>query len=244
MCGRFARFSPAHIFRMLFQLDEFFDIPAQYNIAPGQDVYAVRGIIIRDDQQRTASSLPYVREVAPLKWGLIPFWSKDPSIGMKMINSRSETIQEKPAFREPFKKRRCLIPADGFYEWQKQKDGSKQPFYIHMNDKKPFAFGGIWDKWKNPDGNIVESFSILTTKPNELLKPIHDRMPVIIEPKKFDKWLNPEIQEPTELVPLLEPFQATKMEAYPISPFINSPKNNSEQCILPLEEKFKQQKLF
>lgn len=243
MCGRFARFSPAHIFRMLFQLDEFFDLPAQYNIAPGQDVYAVRGIIIRDNPQRTASSVPYVREVTPMKWGLIPFWSKDPSIGVKMINSRSETINEKPAFRDPFKKRRCLIPTDGFYEWQKQKDGGKQPYFIHMNDKKPFAFGGIWDTWKNPEGNNIETFSILTTKPNELLKPIHDRMPVIIEPKQFDNWLNPEIQEPAELIPLLEPFKATKMEAYPISTYINSPKNNSEQCIRPIEEKFKQQKL-
>ena len=118
MCGRFARFSPAHIFRMLFQLDEFLELAPQYNIAPGQDVYAIRGITVRDEQQRTASISDIQKEIAALKWGLIPFWSKDPTIGNKMINARSETVAEKPAYREAFKKRRCLIPADGFYHDQ------------------------------------------------------------------------------------------------------------------------------
>lgn len=244
MCGRFARFSPAHIFRMLFQLDEFLDLIPQYNIAPGQDVYAVRGINIRDERQRTASPKDYTKEVAPLKWGLIPFWSKDPTIGNKLINSRSETVAEKPAFREAFKNRRCLIPTDGFYEWQKQKQGPKQPYFIHMKDNQPFAYGGIWEQWKNSEGKKIETFSILTTSPNEIVKPIHNRMPVIIDSKDFDIWLNPTVQEPVELKPLLEPYDDSKMDAYPISMFVNSPSNKGEQCITKLEEKTKQQKLF
>ncbi|NHJ06067.1 MAG: SOS response-associated peptidase [Candidatus Heimdallarchaeota archaeon] len=229
---------------MLFQLDEFLDLVPQYNIAPGQDVYAVRGIIIRDEQQRTASPKDYTKEVAPLKWGLIPFWSKDPTIGNKLINSRSETVAEKPAFREAFKNRRCLIPTDGFYEWQKQKQGPKQPYFIHMKDNQPFAYGGIWEQWKNPEGEKISTFSILTTTPNEIVKPIHNRMPVIIDSKDFDIWLNPTIQEPVELKPLLEPYDDSKMDAYPISMYVNSPSNKGEQCIAKLEEKTRQQKLL
>ena len=244
MCGRFARFSPAHIFRMLFQLDEFMDLVPQYNIAPGQDVYTIRGIVIRDEQQRTASSGNFNKEVSALKWGLIPFWSKDPTIGNRLINSRSETVAEKPAFREAFKKRRCLIPTDGFYEWQKQKDGSKQPYFIHMEDKQPFAFGGIWEQWKNPKGGMVETFSILTTEPNKTVKPIHNRMPIIIDQSDFNFWLDPMIQEPEEVKSLLKPYTAKEMEAYPISKYVNSPSNKGEQCIEKLEEKTKQQKLF
>ncbi|MHA1122851.1 MAG: SOS response-associated peptidase, partial [Candidatus Heimdallarchaeota archaeon] len=120
------RFSPAHVFRMLFQLNEFLELPPQYNIAPGQDIYAVRGIIVRDEQRRTAATNKFQKEVVPLKWGLIPFWAKDPSIGNRMINSRSETVSEKPSFKAAFKNHRCLIPADGFYEWQKKRDGPKQ----------------------------------------------------------------------------------------------------------------------
>lgn len=243
MCGRFARFSPAHIFRMLFQLDEILDLVPQYNIAPGQDVFAVRGIVIRDEQQRSASPKNYSKEVSTFRWGLVPIWAKDPQIGFKMINARSETVTEKPAFLEAFKKHRCLIPIDGFYEWKKQQDG-KQPYYIHMTDKQPFALGGIWDAWTNPQGKILESCSILTTAPNEVVKPIHNRMPVIIEPKDFDLWLNPAIQESEKVKPLLKPYTASTMVAYPISTFVNSPRNQGEQCITKLVEKTKQTTLF
>ena len=244
MCGRFARFSPAHIFRMLFQLDEFLDLVPQYNIAPGQDVFAVRGIVIRDVQQRSASSpRNFSKEVSAFRWGLIPFWAKDPQIGTKTINARSETVAEKPTFREAFKKHRCLIPVDGFYEWQKQKEG-KKPYFIHMTDKQPFALGGIWDTWTSPQGKVLESCSILTTAPNEVVKPIHKRMPLIIEPKDFDLWLDPTILEPDKVKSLLKPYTASAMTAYPLSTFVNSPRNQGEQCIAELVEKTKQTKLF
>ncbi|NHJ84272.1 MAG: SOS response-associated peptidase [Asgard group archaeon] len=230
---------------MLFQLNEFIDLPPQYNISPGQDIYAVRGIIMRDEQARTASiGSNYEKEVVPLKWGLIPFWSKDPTIGNRMINSRSETVTEKPSFKAAFKNRRCLIPTDGFYEWQKQKDGGKQPYFIRMKSEEPFAFAGIWDKWKSPEEQIIESCSILTTEPNSLLQPIHNRMPVIIDPANFDQWLDPSNNDIEELADLLKPFEAKKMDAYPVSTYVNSPSNNNEKCILEQDEKFKQQKLF
>jgi len=246
LCGRFARFSPAHIFRMLFQLDEFLELEPQYNIAPGQSIFAVRGIIVRDEQQRSAAAPAsgFQKEIAPFKWGLIPFWAKDPSIGNKMINSRSETIVEKPSFRTAFKKHRLLIPADGFYEWQKKKEGGKQPYFVHMKDEKPFAFAGLWEKWNSPEGQVIESCSIITTDANSLLKPIHGRMPVIIEPKNFDLWLNPEIQEPDQVKPLLKAYDSKKMTAYPVSTYVNKPANTGKEAIDPFEEKYKQQKLF
>jgi putative SOS response-associated peptidase YedK len=238
---------------MLFQLDEFLELPPQYNIAPGQDIYAVRGIVIREDhpENRTAQSTTtanFDKEVVALQWGLIPFWSKDPTIGNKMINARSETVAEKPSFKRAFKSQRCLIPADGFYEWQKQESGPKQPYFIRMVDKQPFALAGIWEKWKNPeDGTIIQSCSILTTEPNAVVKPIHKRMPVIINPKKFDLWLDPEIDEITDLKKLLKPYQASVMTAYPVSLYVNTPKNIGEKCIEEIqkgEPKYKQQKLF
>lgn len=242
MCGRFARFSPAHVFRMLFQLDEFADLPSQYNIAPGQDIYAVRGIIMRDEEARSASTGSFQKEVAPLRWGLIPFWSKEPKSGP--INARSETVTEKPTFKASFKQRRCLIPADGFYEWQKKSEGPKQPFFIHMKDKKPFALAGIWDIWKNLGGDKIESCSILTTEPNEVVKPIHKRMPVIIEPKKFDTWLDTSKQNLDEALAMLKPYDAKAMEAHTVNLYVNSPSNKGEKCIEEFHEKYKQQKLF
>ncbi|MHA1211469.1 MAG: SOS response-associated peptidase [Candidatus Heimdallarchaeota archaeon] len=246
MCGRFARFSPAHVFRMLFQLNEFIDLPPQFNISPGQDIYAVRGIIMRDEQTRATATgtSEYQKEVVPFKWGLIPFWAKEPSIGTRMINSRSETITEKPSFKTAFKNHRCLIPVDGFYEWQKTKVGPKQPYFIRMKDKQPFALASIWDCWKSPEEQIVESCSILTTEPNSIIEPIHKRMPVIIDQKDFDQWLNPENIAIDDLKALLKPYDAIKMDAYPVSVYVNSPSNKGEKCITEKEEKYKQQKLF
>jgi putative SOS response-associated peptidase YedK len=229
---------------MLFQLNEFLELPPQYNIAPGQDIYAVRGIIVRDEQTRAAATNNYQKEVVPFKWGLIPFWAKDPTIGNRMINSRSETVTEKPSFKAAFKNHRCLIAADGFYEWQKKSEGPKQPYFIRMKENKPLALAGIWDKWKSPEGQTVESCSILTTEPNEVVKPIHKRMPVIIDPKNFDFWLNPENKEIEKIKPLLKPYDAKKIEAYPVSLYVNKPENKGEECITRVEEKYKQQKLF
>ncbi|TFF89865.1 MAG: SOS response-associated peptidase [Promethearchaeota archaeon] len=243
MCGRFARFSPAHVFRMLFQLDEFLELAPQYNISPGQEIYAVRGIPVRDQEPDNASTTDAAREVAPLQWGLIPFWSKQPRSGP--INARSETVAEKPTFKASFKQRRCLIPADGFYEWKKTTSGPKQPYFIHMANEEPFALAGIWDKWNNPEGGSIESCSILTTEPNAVVKPIHKRMPVIIDKSKFDTWLNPaEKQDLDEVKALLKPFDPKKMEAYPVSLYVNKPQNKGKKCIQEKEEKYKQQKLF
>jgi putative SOS response-associated peptidase YedK len=233
---------------MLFQLEEFLDLPPQYNIAPGQDIFAVRGIVVREDNQPDNPTDPnaasFKKEAVPLQWGLIPFWSKDPTIGNKMINARSETVAEKPAFRKAFKTQRCLIPADGFYEWKKMDGGPKQPYYIQMKDERPFALAGIWDKWKDPNGVVIQTCSILTTEPNQVVKPIHKRMPVVINPNNFDPWLNPSYDDFDDLKALFKPYDAKLMTAYPVSLFVNSPNNKGEKCIEEFQQKFKQQKLF
>lgn len=152
-----------------------------------------------------------------------------------MINARSETAAEKPSFRAAFRRRRCLVIADGFYEWEKQ-NGSKQPIFIHLRDARPFAFAGLWEHWEGPDDNIIESCTILTCDPNDFLRPVHNRMPVILDPEDYDLWLNPEVQQPDPLQPLLRPYTAEDMDAYPVSRFVNSPGNDSPKCIEPLPE--------
>jgi putative SOS response-associated peptidase YedK len=192
----------------------------RYNIAPTQPVLAA---YLDDDGQRGLTFF---------QWGLIPSWSKDVSLGAKMINARSETVAEKPAFRNAFKRRRCLIPADGFYEWQKQ-NGKKQPIYIHGTDGRPFALAGLWEVWQDPEGTRLQTCTILTTTPNELMAAIHDRMPVIIEPEDYATWLEPG-QNPDTALHLLRPYPAEKMAAYPVSTAVNNPRNDSPECIQPL----------
>lgn len=152
-----------------------------------------------------------------------------------MINARSETAAEKPSFRAAFRRRRCLVIADGFYEWQKQ-NGSKQPFFIHLRDARPFAFAGLWEHWEGPDDSIIESCTLLTCDPNAFLQAVHNRMPVILDPEDYELWLNPEVQQPDLLQPLLRPYPAEDMDAYPVSRFVNSPGNDSPKCIEPLPE--------
>lgn len=168
-------------------------------------------------------------------WGLIPSWAKDPEIGNRMINARAETLAEKPSYRNSFRRKRCLILADGFYEW-KQTEGSKskQPMYIYMKDHKPFAFAGLWDLWHAPDGSEVYSCTIITTEPNELLKSIHNRMPVILPPTAYPVWLDPKEQSPASLSQWLKPFPADEMAAHPVSRLVNSPQAESKECILPI----------
>jgi putative SOS response-associated peptidase YedK len=149
-----------------------------------------------------------------------------------MINARAESVAEKPSFRSAFKKRRCLVPGDGFYEWKKTAK-KKQPFYIRMKDGQPFAFAGLWERWHPPDGKEVETFTIITTEPNDLMRTIHDRMPVILHPKDFEAWLNPGIEDAQRLAHLLRPFPAENMEARPVSARVNSPKNDGPQCLEP-----------
>jgi putative SOS response-associated peptidase YedK len=218
MCGRFALRTPPHLLAKQFQLDDVPDLQPRYNIAPTQDVAVVR---INPGTEK--------RELSLLRWGLIPFWAEDPKIGYSTINARAETVATKPSFREAFKKRRCLVVADGFYEWQKT-DGQKQPYLIHLRDGSPFAFAGLWERWRKGE-QAIESCSIIVTEPNAVLEPIHDRMPVILSPNAYGLWLDPDVEDGTRLQSLLRPYPADEMEAYPISTLVNNPRNDVEQCV-------------
>ncbi len=196
----------------------------RYNIAPGQPVFAVR--------QNPAAASP-AREGTMLRWGLIPSWAADPAIGNRMINARSESVAEKPAFRAALRRRRCLVAADGFYEWKAEGRG-KQPYFIHFSDDRLFAFAGLWESWEGPGHSSVESCTILTTEANELMLPIHPRMPVILPPKDYEKWLDPSEQGSAALLPLLVPYSGGGMEAYPVSRFVNSPSHEAPECLSQL----------
>ncbi|WP_017651942.1 SOS response-associated peptidase [Fortiea contorta] len=225
MCGRFTLKQPASALVEAFHLQSSPHLSAQYNIAPTQMVTTV----LHNGANNN-------REFQQLRWGLIPSWAKDPAIGAKLINARSETVAQKPSFRSAFKRRRCLVVADGFYEWKKQ-PGKKQPFYFQLQDKQPFGFAGLWEQWLSPSGEEILSCTILTTTANELLQPIHDRMPVIIAPQDYDFWLDPQEQTPESLQQLLIPYPVAAMTAYPVSTLVNNSQHNTPDCILPLSEK-------
>jgi putative SOS response-associated peptidase YedK len=220
MCGRFSRFSIKPVIIEEFGIEEIgFDFEADYNIAPGRDIAAVIG----GDK----------KQLVKLRWGLIPSWSKDPAVGYKMINARAETIAEKPSFRTAFKKLRCLIIADGFFEWGK--DGKlKKPYYITMKSARPFGFAGLYARWVSSDGEEINSCTIVTTQANELLKPIHERMPVIVDRKDENIWLDPEIFENEKLGNILKPFDSEAMTVFEVDRIVNSPTNNSPECIRPV----------
>lgn len=196
------------------------DLAPRYNIAPTQPVTVVRA---------TDSG----REINSIRWGLIPSWAKDASAAQ--INARSETVLEKPAFRESFERRRCLIPADGFYEW-KRTGKFKQPFHFGMSDDSLFAFAGIWDRWKPPTGPIVESCAILTTSPNELLADVHDRMPVILRPEHYSMWLTAAVSASGRLADMLVPYDAGEMKRFPVSDCVNDPANETPDCLIETAE--------
>jgi putative SOS response-associated peptidase YedK len=188
----------------------------RYNVAPTQQV----GVVRTADGQR---------ELSFMQWGLVPRWAKDPKIGSQMINARAETAAEKPSFRDAFKRRRCLVVADGFYEWKKTGGKTKQPFYIRMKDNRPFGFAGLWERWGE-----LESCTILTTCPNELCASVHDRMPVILSPNDYDQWLDPKVTDAPQLQLLLDPYPSDEMTADPISTHVNNVRNIDEKCIEPL----------
>ncbi|MCP4417290.1 MAG: SOS response-associated peptidase [Chloroflexi bacterium] len=227
MCGRFALTTPTEQLALMFDVDKTAaaalppSVP-RYNIAPSQPVAAIR----RGENGE--------REFTFFRWGLIPSWAKDIKFGSRMINARSETVAEKPSFRAAFKRRRCLIPADGFYEWQKLGNG-KQPMFIRPaeGEKRPFALAGLWEVWRDSEGSALQTCTILTTRPNELMAPIHKRMPVIVEPEDFDLWLHPE-PNPEQGLHLLRPYPALKMTAYPVSTIVNNPRNDVPDCIQPI----------
>jgi putative SOS response-associated peptidase YedK len=191
----------------------------RYNVAPTQQVGIVRRI---DGDQR---------ELVWAQWGLVPRWAKDPKIGNSMINAGAETAAEKPAYRDAFRKRRCLIAADGFYEWKKTTAKTKQPYYMRLKNDQPFGIAGLWERW-----NELESCTILTTSPNELCAFVHDRMPVILSPNDYDRWLDPELQDPAALQALLDCYPAEEMVAEPVSNHVNNVRNNDEKCIVPAQQ--------
>lgn len=214
MCGRYRLTRKKEILAEHFGIEPDENWQPRYNVAPAQDV-----TVIRQDPEQPK------RVASTMRWGLIPFWSKDPKMGYKMINARCEGIEEKPAFKEALRKRRCLIPADGFYEWQKS-GGTKKPFCFTMADDSLFAFAGIWERWKDPEGKWIETCSIITTTPNKLTEDVHDRMPVILHPEDYDLWLDPGFHDAATLTGLLKPYEAEAMKRFEVSTRINSVEND------------------
>jgi len=219
MCGRYTlRSSIEKLAEALEVASIKTDVRARYNIAPTQKVAAVR---VNENS----------REFINLKWGLVPGWAKEPEMGARLINARSETVTEKPSFRDAFRHRRCLIPCDGFFEWRRE-GTRKQPFYFRMKDEQPFAFAGLWEHWEG-DGEVIESCTILTTNANQVLAPVHDRMPVIVAPQDYELWLDTKTITPNKLTPLLRPYAATKMTSHLVGLGVNNPRSDSADLIAP-----------
>jgi putative SOS response-associated peptidase YedK len=216
MCGRFSLFTPTPVLAEAFDLAGLPELAPRYNIAPTQPVAAVRA---------GAAG----RELVRLRWGLVPPWSRD--LKQAPINARAETAADKPMFRAALRKRRCLVPASGFYEWLALAGGRrKQPYCFRPGDERPWAFAGLWERWLGPDGP-VESCAILTTEANELVRPVHDRMPVIMPRQHWAAWLDPALQEAGELVPLLRPYPADAMRTYPVGALVSNPRNDGPDCL-------------
>ena len=218
MCGRYSLSTPADLVAEVFDLEESFELEPRYNIAPTQEA-----AIVRTDRGGA-------RTAAMARWGLVPWWAKDPSFGHRAINARAETVHESRAFRNPFRERRCLVPADGFYEWQRR-GGQKQPFHLTLADGTPFAFAGLYDLWRRAEGEWIESFTILTTVPNSLLEPIHDRMPVILPAESHPLWLDRGVSDVDRLKALLAPYPTERMLATPVGHFVNNPRNEGPRCV-------------
>ena len=224
MCGRFTLRAPASVVAEQFSIFELPSWKARYNIAPSQPVAVVR----------SADAAAGKRELAWLRWGLIPGWATDPSIGNRLINARAETAADKPAFRAALRRRRCLIVADGFYEWQRT-GKTRQPYLIAMRDSRPFAFAGLWETWEGSQHSAIESCTILTTMANDLVRPIHDRMPAIVDAADYALWLDPAASAPEKLSPVLRPYPAEAMTSHPVSPWVNSPTHEDPRCAEPSE---------
>ncbi|MCX5882612.1 MAG: SOS response-associated peptidase [Deltaproteobacteria bacterium] len=220
MCGRFTSHFPAELLAEIFGLPELPGLVLRYNIAPTQAAVVVR-------------STGNARSLDLLRWGLVPSWAKDISVGSRMINACSESLPDKPAFRNAVRFRRCIVPASGFYEW-KPEGSRKIPYYIRLSDGGPMGFAAIWEVWKSPEGSFLETFSILTTSANPLIATIHDRMPVILHPDTHGLWLNQDVRDPKHLQFLYPPYPADLLTLYPVSTRVNSPRNDDPACIEPM----------
>ncbi|HVU65532.1 MAG TPA: SOS response-associated peptidase [Ktedonobacteraceae bacterium] len=212
MCGRYTLITNIDRIAEAFGVAPTLEAQPRYNIAPTQEIVTI-----------VNNGNPHL---SLLRWGLIPAWAKDESIGSRMINARAETLAEKPSFRNLLRSRRCLVVADGFYEWQGE-GKNKTPMYITLQDGQPFAFAGLWDRWKDPDGQEIHSCTIITTEPNELMAPIHNRMPAILRPKAYEDWLNPQLRDDNVLTHLLKPYPSELMTARAVSKLVNNPRNDS-----------------
>jgi putative SOS response-associated peptidase YedK len=220
MCGRFTLTADAARLQERFACDlTALPYTPSYNIAPSQEVLA---LVNTEENQATY-----------LRWGLIPAWATDPRIGHRLINARAETVAEKSSFRQALRQRRCLILADGFYEWQRT-DAGKTPMYMRLRDHQPFALAGLWEVWHDTSGTMLTTCTILTTAANDLMRPIHARMPVILPPAAAAVWLDRDVTTPEKLLPWLTPYESADMEAYAVSPAVNSPRHNTPACIAPV----------
>ena len=221
MCGRFAQFTVLEYLQSRFPIDTIAcEITPSYNVAPSQEILS----IIRRKENR----------LLKLHWGIVPFWVKDIKKAAKPINARVETAAEKPSFKAAFRYRRCLILADGFYEWKKI-GSRKQPWFLTLPEKRPFAFAGLWDAWTGADGSLYHSCTILTTAASDSIREIHHRMPIVLNPDTFYEWLNPDNQDTSKLENLLREQTVQEFIAHPVSTYVNSPKNNDPKCIKPEE---------
>ena len=218
MCGRYALVVMENgSLQRRFSLEEVLDeTVTRYNVAPTQTM----PVIVRHSPNH----------LEMMRWGLVPSWAKDVGVGNRMINARAETVAEKPAYRGPLRSRRCLVPATGFFEW-KREGTSRTPYFIHLRDGALFAFAGLYDTWHAPGGEVVRSYTIITTAPNDVTAPIHDRMPVILDPEDEETWLDPDVTEPMHLLPLLRPYPARAMDAYPVSRAVNSPAHDAPDVL-------------
>ena len=219
MCGRFALYSDPFTLARRFEAEALPELRPRYNIAPTQNI----PIVCEEGDKR---------RFAMARWGLIPHWAKDMKIGYHTINARAETVASKPAFRNAFKHRRALIPADGYFEWQVVPDSkTKQPWFITLRDRGPMAFAGLWERWRSPEAEELESCTIIVTDANEIMRPIHDRMPVILAPEDWDVWFEADAKDAGGLQGLLKPYPAEDMAVWPVSTKVNSPRNDSVECL-------------
>jgi putative SOS response-associated peptidase YedK len=224
MCGRFVLKAPFSELVRLYNVTNNLNLEPRYNIPPTENIAAVR-----PDPVGTG------RRLDMLRWGLVPWWAKDLKVSFSNINAKAETVAEKPAFRDAFRERRCIIPADGFYEWKKIDAKTKQPYAIVMKDRSVFGFAGLWERWKDrASGEMIQSCTIITTTPNEVCAALHDRMPVILEPKDYARWLGEEATDPPHLMAMLRPYPAEAMEAYPVSARVGNVKNTDATLFEPL----------